>query len=845
MRIAYVTAHLPPDFTSGATLLVDRLAREAAGRGHQVEVFAGAIHQGLADGEVRVDHPTGERRFAVRWIGTATRIDQDIDGNWDNPLAAAAAAEWLREFRPEVVHMHTLQTLGIGVVDAAVETSSLSGARTIVTMHDLWWWCPRLFLVDTQLRPCPLVTDIGTCACARSASWRRERAERLGRALDGVDRILAPSSALRDVIVANGVDPDRVMVDVNHVADVVAASVADSVHDSVAGSVDDAVHGSVPGSDTETPLRLLYLGGNSPLKGADVVRAAVRQLAADPMVGVDDWRLTAYGLEPDPAVPMPAGVQLLAPFDATEVVDVMAAHDVLILPSVARESFSIAAREALAAGLAVITSDCLGPEEVVVDGLNGLVVPTGNADALAGAVRSLVSDPTMLARLRAGAANAPVSLRTAADHLTSLLEIYADASAVRSTRNDRTVGFVIGVDGESARFRVHHPREALALAGAAPGPVAHHLEPGLDQTMLGCDVVVVQQAPATRSLLAQIESWRAAGVLVVFDLADAGADLESLALQTCDAVFASTAAIAEQVAGTTGMHPVVVADAAGLVDLQLAELARATTSDARSSGRVRVGYVSEAVSDQADVDLITPLLAEVLTRHHHVDVVVVGPFELAADLARFGARVQRLDRPAWRTMAELMKGFDVNLAPGSQERSGGDRSFRSWLNAAMVEVPTVASSSGAASDVIEHGRTGMLYASLVERAAALDELVADDVLRARLGAAARRDLELHHSPHVSARRYHDAFDAFEHRRPSGERHASLMSAAVAEQPRSVVPIASYDLGDAIIGDAVIEGDGRRRSGSAVVGFAERVTSGRVVAEVRQRVGRTLRRVMRL
>jgi glycosyltransferase involved in cell wall biosynthesis len=95
-------------------------------------------------------------------------------------------------------------------------------------------------------------------------------------------------------------------------------------------------------------VRLLYLGGNSPLKGADVVRAAVRLLAADPAVDVDDWRLTHTG-----SIPIPRRrcrrCALLAPFDAAEVVDVMAAHDVLVLPSVARESFSIAAREALAA----------------------------------------------------------------------------------------------------------------------------------------------------------------------------------------------------------------------------------------------------------------------------------------------------------------------------------------------------------------------------------------------------------------------------------------------------------------------------------------------------------------
>jgi glycosyltransferase involved in cell wall biosynthesis len=828
MRIAYVTAHLPPDFASGATLLVERLAREAARRGHRVEVFSGAIHQDLDDGETRTDPPTDERPFATRWIGTADRIDQDNDGNWDNPLAASAAADWLREFRPDVVHMHTLQTLGVGVVEEA----TASGARTVVTMHDLWWWCSRLFLVDTLLRPCPLVTDVGTCACARSASWRGERAERLGRALDGVDRILAPSSALRDVIVANGVDPDRVTVDENHVADTVAAHVA------------DPTRRPADGPATEAPVRLLYLGGNSPLKGADVIRVAARQLAADPTVDVEHWRLTAYGLDPDPALPMPNGVRLLAPFEASEVVDVMAAHDVLVLPSVARESFSIAAREALAAGLAVVTSDCLGPQEVVIDGVNGFVVPTGDTTALADALRSLVADRPMLARLRAGAAAVPVSLRTAADHLGSLLEIYAAAAPVHSTRRRRSVGFVIGVDGESARWRVHHPRAALALAGGVPGPIAHHLEPGLDQMLLGCDVVIIQQAPATPAMNSLIATLRSNGVLVVFDVADASVELDLLALASCDGVIAATPAIAERVAASTGERPVVVADAAGLVELQLAELARAAPPPARNGVRVRVGCVSDAMSEQADVDLLGPLLADLLERHDHVDVVMVGPFELGTDLTRFGSRVRSLDAPPWRTVPELMRGFDINISPVSREPAGHDASLRSWLHASTVEVPTVASSAGASADANDHGRTGMVWASTDEGAAALDDLVADAPLRSRLGAAARREVELHHSPHITARRYHDALDQFERRRATtGEPSAAQVSAVERGEPTaSVVPIASYDLGDAVVGDAVVGSGDVTVVGAARIG--QRLGMRPLAIRVRGVVGRLLRRVQR-
>ena len=60
----------------------------------------------------------------------------------------------------------------------------------------------------------------------------------------------------------------------------------------------------------------------------------------------------------------------------------MADADVLLVPSVMRESFSIVTREALQRGLPVLCTDSLGPEEVVVDGVNGMVVPSADPAAL-------------------------------------------------------------------------------------------------------------------------------------------------------------------------------------------------------------------------------------------------------------------------------------------------------------------------------------------------------------------------------------------------------------------------------------------------------------------------------
>jgi glycosyltransferase involved in cell wall biosynthesis len=90
-----------------------------------------------------------------------------------------------------------------------------------------------------------------------------------------------------------------------------------------------------------------------------------------------------------------------------EVLERLAATDVLVAPSVPtaegkREGLPVVLIEALAAGVPAVASDLSGIPEIVETDVTGILVPPGDASAIADALERLARDPELRARLAAG-----------------------------------------------------------------------------------------------------------------------------------------------------------------------------------------------------------------------------------------------------------------------------------------------------------------------------------------------------------------------------------------------------------------------------------------------------------
>lgn len=752
MRLVVVSAHYPPNFVSGGTLQPQRLARGMRDRGHDVSVFAGWL--GDRPPLEQWDEPD-ETGMAVRWVVTTPWTSWDDRRNFDNPRVAGLFAAHLAKQRPDVVHLHSLQTLGAGLVSVAKD----SGARVIVTMHDFWWSCARQFLVTREFRPCSLVVDAGSCPCQLDHDWLRDRAERLRWALSQADAILAPSRAAAEVLAANGISVDRLIVDENGL--------------SPAARVARVRRGS------ETPLRVLYTGGPSEMKGAHVLVAAMRRLGPR-----DDLLVRAHGLQPyldrthhDVGTD---AIQAVPPFAPDELDDVLGAADVLVLPSVMRESHSLITREALLRGVPVVTSNCLGPEDVVAHEVNGLVLATGDDAALARALNRLAQDRAFADRLAANALGVDiVELQAQLDHLD---DVYASVAAPPSApRTVRRVLFLAGIEGAPLRYRARLPAEALQCLGIHTD-VRHYRSVEAEALLESADVVVVYRVPATAQVLYMLARARASGTPVFFDVDDLIFDPELASeipalqqlqgeeatlwlegvrryrttMEACDAFIGSTARLCDHAESVVGLPAERFSNGVGM---RLGGLSDAACRRERSPGPLRIGYFSGTTTHDGDWRSIEKAVVEVLLAHPDAELWVGGHLTTGKDAERLGDRLRRMAFMDWTVLPGILRDVDINLAPlGPGEAFNDAKSALKWLEAALVETVTVASPTQPFQEVIRDGANGVLAGSPSAWTAALQALLADADLRTMLGQQARRDALLTLSPHLQGPRYLDILE---------------------------------------------------------------------------------------
>ena len=173
--------------------------------------------------------------------------------------------------------------------------------------------------------------------------------------------------------------------------------------------------------------RLLFVGRLAGVKGLPMLLDAVAAVKARH----PDVKLTLAGDGPDRAklaeqasrLGITPNVEFLGYQSQAQVRELLQQTDVFVMGSFA-EGVPVVLMEAMAAGVPVVATQVAGIPELVEPGVNGLLVPPGDATSLADAIGRLVSDPARRAAMGASGRTkvaAEFNIRREADRLGAIL----------------------------------------------------------------------------------------------------------------------------------------------------------------------------------------------------------------------------------------------------------------------------------------------------------------------------------------------------------------------------------------------------------------------------------------
>lgn len=441
MRILLTTHVFLPDYAAGTEVLTLDTAQELKRLGHHVEICTGFPFQ--------KDLPDSRRFDVYEYMGLQVHRfhhgpvaiggqNNVVEAEYNNLFFAQWFRQYLKRFKPDVVHFFHLGLLSGSAIDVCYEL----GIPMVMTPTDFWLVCPnnQLRLPDNSSCTGPdqrsvnclkhavinaqsphiartfnrLPSNIvaimisgakrGLFDITRYGPMVRALSERAGflrQRMNKLDKVLAPTKLMAKTLVDNGLEAGKVILSRYGIRD--AHSVLRQIR-------------------REGSLRIGFIGGISEHKGAHVLIDAVKMLQTP-------WEMKIYGncsLYPDYFVKLQQlvsrdnRIQFCGTFPNEEIKSILADLDVLVVPSLWHENTPLVIYSAQAAGCPVVASDVGGIAEVIEHEVNGLLFEAGDSSQLANALKRLALDRALLHRLSSHAIK-PKSIK---DYVNELETVY-------------------------------------------------------------------------------------------------------------------------------------------------------------------------------------------------------------------------------------------------------------------------------------------------------------------------------------------------------------------------------------------------------------------------------------
>jgi len=443
MRILQIVHGFPPDAWAGTEIVTLSLAQGLQARGHTVTVLTRTEDREAQEFSVREEQYGGVAVLRVINNHSQTTTFRLF---YDNSFYDDLFVRLLERLRPDVVHFQHIAHFSTRLISLA----TANGYPTLLSLHDFFFPCHRIHLIDAEGRLCPGPEGGARCVpCLQGIASPDDIDHRLAtmeQAMLAAQVIITPSMFLSEKI-AECFPSLRTKL---RVVPLGINPVTVTPRQRQGGE----------------PLRLLYSGLLFPPKGAHILVEALNGLPSDSVEAslygavlpywqpyVDQLRAKAQGL----------AVQFCGMYTPDQWGEILSAHDVLVMPMICEETFSLVAREALMAGLPVVAARRGALPAVIEDGVNGLLFEPEDATNLRRCLLRLMHEPDLLERLRP----ARPQFKTVDEYVVEMAEIYQEVRGEKGEMAERGNG-----EKENTFFRPLDSQTPRVLPPFPPFPVS-------------------------------------------------------------------------------------------------------------------------------------------------------------------------------------------------------------------------------------------------------------------------------------------------------------------------------------------------------------------------------------
>ncbi|MDY6357080.1 MAG: glycosyltransferase [Catonella sp.] len=412
MKILHYSLGFPPYRSGGMTKFCVDLMQEQRKEGYEVTLlWPGQInHLGRS---VRI-----KQHKSVNGIGSLEIINplpisydegiSDIEA-FTKSVDAKPFEELLKEYNPDVIHIHTLMGLHREFIEAAKKL----GIRTAYTTHDFFAFCPKV----TMFRDGAFCSEASSCSYCSQCNSTAMPMNMIVLMQSGLYRALKDNPIVKKLrkqhrddflgeksgisqsdeqtISDNEAEKYKTLrsyyvgmlknIDIIHFNSTITKNIYEQFMDVKKSVVIPISHADIKdrkriknySSDT---LHLTYLGAQSQAKGYFLLTDALDQL----WIKRQDFCLNVFFV-PSDGKPY---INAHGRYDYSQLPSIMDQTDVLIVPSIWPETFGYTVLEALSFGVPVIISDMVGAKEILAEGC-GIVISDITAEKLSDSINDL------------------------------------------------------------------------------------------------------------------------------------------------------------------------------------------------------------------------------------------------------------------------------------------------------------------------------------------------------------------------------------------------------------------------------------------------------------------------